>query len=61
MEVLHSIPHLKDLIHICMEPEDQDPIMTFKVLYFNLKGPHFASEMAKKRVFLQGTVLADYE
>ena len=39
---------MKDKIHICLEPEDQDPSKTFKVLSFNLKTPHFASYMAKK-------------
>ena len=37
--VRHKLPvlDLKDLIHICWEPEDQDSSRTFKVLYFNLK------------------------
>ena len=30
------IPHLKYLIHICLEPEDQDPSRNFNVLSFNL-------------------------
>ena len=38
-----TVPFLKDLIHIYLELENQDLSMTFKVLYFNLKGPHFAS------------------
>ena len=37
------IPHLKDLIRIYLEPEDQDPSSPFKILYFNLNRPHFAS------------------
>ena len=32
-----AVPHLRDLIHICLESEDQDPSRTVKVLYFNLK------------------------
>ena len=27
-----TVPHLKDLIHICLEPEDQRHILTLKVL-----------------------------
>ena len=38
-----TVPHLKDLIHIYLEQEDQDLIWTFKVLYFNVKLPHFTS------------------
>ena len=35
---LLKIPHtLKDLIHVCLEPEYQDLTKTFKVLYLNLK------------------------
>ena len=33
----YKVPHLKDLIHFCLEPEDQEPSKTFKVLHFNLK------------------------
>ena len=25
-----TVPHLKDLIHICLEPEDQDPSRALK-------------------------------
>ena len=37
------VPHLYDMIHTCLEPEDQDPSRTFKVLYFTLKQPNIAS------------------
>ena len=35
--------HLKDLIHIWLEPEDQNLSSTFKILYLNLNRPQFAS------------------
>jgi len=38
-----AVPHLKDLVLICLEPEDQNPSSSFKILYFNLNGPQFAS------------------
>ena len=37
------VPHLKDLIHICLEPEVQDLDMTFHVCYVGSKYPYFAS------------------
>ena len=37
-----KVTHLKDLIHICLEPEDQNR-NTFKILSFNLNRPHFTS------------------
>ena len=31
------IPHLKDLIHICLEPEAQRRGRTFRVIFFSSK------------------------
>ena len=33
------VPHLKDLIHICLEPEAQGKIMTFIVIFIRSKYP----------------------
>ena len=35
----YTVPHLKDLIHIYLEPEDQGSSMTFYVLFSRLKYP----------------------
>ena len=40
IEIL-SVCHLNDMIHICLEPDDQGPRKTFMVPHFNLKWPHF--------------------
>ena len=37
------VPHLKDLIHICLESEDQDPGRTVKITYALLNNPYFTS------------------
>ena len=42
------VRHSKDLIHTFLEPKDQDPSSTFKVLYFNLKRSCFASYLIGK-------------
>ena len=33
------VPHLKDPIHICLEPEAQERGMTFKVIFGRSKYP----------------------
>ena len=35
----HKVPHLKDLIHICLEPEAQGSSMTFNVISSRSKYP----------------------
>ena len=37
------VPHLKDLIHICLEPEDQDPSRTLKITYVLSINHYFTS------------------
>ena len=37
------VPHLKDLIHICLELGDQDPSKTLKITYALLNSPYFTS------------------
>ena len=37
------VPHLKDPIHICLEPEAQGHGMTFKVCNVGSKYPYFTS------------------
>ena len=39
----HTVPHLKDLIHICLENESQGHGMTFNMIYDRSKYPHFIS------------------
>ena len=36
-----KVPHLKDLIHICLEPEVQGCGMTFNMCYGGSKYPYF--------------------
>ena len=38
-----TVPHLKDLIHICLENESQCHGMTFNMIYDCSKYPHFIS------------------
>ena len=40
-----TVPHLKDPIHICMEPKDQDFCMTFNMCYVSSKYPYSISMM----------------
>ena len=35
------VPHLKDLIHICLELAAQDPSKSFKILYAMSNNPYF--------------------
>ena len=42
-----TIPHLKDLIHICLESEDQRCGMTFNKFYVGSKYPYFISYRGK--------------
>ena len=42
------VPHLKDLIHICLEQGDQDPNRTLKIIYALPNNPYFTSLGAKK-------------
>ena len=37
------MPHLKDLFHICLEPEDQGHNMTFRVCNLGSKQPNLYS------------------
>ena len=37
------VPHLKDLIHICLEPEAQRRGMTFKAIFLGSKYPGIIS------------------
>ena len=37
----HTVPHLKDLIQICLDPEDQRNSMTFSVIFSRSKYPQF--------------------
>ena len=39
----YAVPHLKDLIHICLETESQGHDITFNVIYICSKYPHFIS------------------
>ena len=45
------VSHLKDLIHICLEPEDQDSSMTLRITYTLSKNPYFTSWGGKKTSF----------
>ena len=38
-----TVPHLKDLINICLENESQGHYMTFNMIYDHSKYPHFIS------------------
>ena len=38
-----TVPHLKDLIHICLETESQGYGMTFNMIYLRSKCPYFIS------------------
>ena len=42
-----TVPHLKDLIHICLEPELQGCGMTFNRFYVGSKYPYFISYRGK--------------
>ena len=42
-----TVPHLKDLIHICLEPEDQCCSMTLNRFYIGSKYPYFISYRGK--------------
>ena len=42
-----TVPHLKDLIHICLGPEAQGCGMTFKRFYVGSKYPFFISYRGK--------------
>ena len=42
-----TVPHLKDLIHICLEPEAQGCGMTFNRFYVGSKYPYFISYRGK--------------
>ena len=37
------VSHLKDLINICLEPEDQEPRRTLKITYALINNPYFTS------------------
>ena len=37
------VPNLKDLIHICLEVEDQDPSRTLKIFYALSNNPYLTS------------------
>ena len=50
------VTHLKDLIHIYLELEDQDLSRTLKITYTLSNNPYFASLRGKKPSFLKGTV-----
>ena len=39
----HTVPHLKDMIHICLEDESQGHGMTFNMIYDRSRYPHFIS------------------
>ena len=50
------VPPVKDLIHICLEPEVQGRFRTFNVLYLASKRPYLLNNRPKSRFNLQGTV-----
>ena len=37
------VTHLKDIFHICLEPEEQDHSRTFKIIYALSNNPYFIS------------------
>ena len=39
------VSHLKDLIHICLEPAAQDRSRTFKILYAMSNNPYLAKDL----------------
>ena len=47
------VPNLKDLIHICYEPEDQDPSRTLKITYVLSNTLTLLHKGAKKEGFLK--------
>ena len=52
-----TVPHLKDLIHICLEPEAQGCGMTFNRFYVGSKYPYFISYRGKwLYLFCQGCI-----
>ena len=40
---MNLVPHLKDLPHVCLEPEAQGHDMTFRVCNLDSKQPHLYS------------------
>ena len=49
-------PHLKDPIHICLEPEAQGLGIIIRVILMRSKYPYLLFKMQKSRFNLQGTL-----
>ena len=50
------VPHLKDLIHICLEQKAQGCDMTFNKFYIESKYPYFISYRGKGGIFFAAVV-----
>ena len=51
------VPHLKDLFHICLEPENQGHGMIFMVWNFGSKQPHLYSAYVVSIAFQSHTTV----
>ena len=47
------VSHLKDLIHICLEPDGQARSQMFRIVYTKSKYPHFSSYRGKTSVYCE--------
>ena len=54
----YLVAHLKDPIHICLEPEAQGHGMTFKVCNHSTNEPHLCSAYVVSVAFHMHTIIA---
>ena len=50
------VPHLKDLTHICLEPEAHSVLRLLMYFFFHQSDPSLLHNWLKSRFNLQGTV-----